>query len=170
MTLCPRPIIHHPPSILPDMAGFLVLPDEACDWTGTQPGKVKPHPRRLGLFDLLREFEQTPFPFDRHSPGVCLYGLDELLAQLDQQEDPNESQDWPFLQDIRKRLRAVSNEVSNMGNIHVPIRHALILGAGNHLYARYAGKRIPLWRVFGSNPQIGSESGHATYLFGENLS
>jgi adenine-specific DNA methylase len=32
------------------------------------------------------------------------------------------------------------------------------------------GKRIPLWRLFGSNPAIGSEAGHQTYLFGENLS
>lgn len=152
------------------MAGYLVLPEEACDWTGRLAGKVKLHPIRLGLFDLVRQFEQSPFPFDRRSPGVCIYGLDELLAQMDQQEDTNESQDWPFLQDIRKHLRAVSNDVSNMSTIHVPIRHALVLGAGDRLYARYAGKRIPLWRLFGSHPQIGSEGGHRTYLFGENLS
>lgn len=46
----------------------------------------------------------------------------------------------------------------------------ILIGAGNHLFARYAGKRIPLWRLFGSNPLIGSEAGHATCLFGENLS
>jgi hypothetical protein len=152
------------------MAGYLVLPEEACDWTGTQPEKVKLHAIRLGLFDLVRQFEQSPFPYDRRSPGVCLFGLDELLAQMNQQEDPNESREWPFLQEVRKRLGAVSNDVSNMGTIHVPIRHALILGAGNRLYARYAGKRIPLWRLFGSNPRIGSETGYETYLFGENLS
>ena len=152
------------------MAGYLVLPEEACDWTGTQTGKVKLHPARLGLFDLVRQFTQDPFPYHRGSPGVCLYGLDELLATMDQQEDPNESQDWPFLQDIRRRLRAVSNEVNSMGMIHVPIRHALILGADGHLFARYAGKRIPLWRLFGSNPQIGSVAGHRTYEYGVNLS
>jgi len=64
----------------------------------------------------------------------------------------------------------VANEVNNMGIIHVPIRRAFLLGAGNHLFARSTGKRIPLWRLFGSNPAIGSEAGHETYLFGENLS
>jgi len=131
---------------------------------------VKPNPIRRGLFDLVREFEQVPFPFTRASPGVCLYGLDDLLAQMDQLEDVNETCDWPFLQDIRKRLRAVANEVSNIGTIHVPIRHALYMGADKHVFVRYAGKRIPLWRLFGSNPSIGSEAGHETYLFGENLS
>lgn len=152
------------------MAGYLVLPDEVCDWTGTQPGKVKLHPIRLGLFDLVRQFEQSPFPYDRRSPGVCLFGLDELLAKMDQQEDANEMTEWPFLQGVRKRLAAVANEVSNMSTIHVPIPHTLILGAGNHLFVRYAGKRIPLWRLFGSNPQIGCEGGQATYLFGVTLS
>jgi hypothetical protein len=99
-----------------------------------------------------------------------LFGLDEFLVQMEQLEDVNDNRDWPFLQEMRRRLRAVSNEVSNIGIIHVPIRHALLLGAGNHLYARYAGKRIPLWRLFGSNPSMGSEGVHATYLYGENLS
>jgi len=152
------------------MAGYLVLPEEACDWTGTQTGKVKPHPTRLGLIDLIRQFEQDPFPFTRRSPGICLFGLDELLVQMEQLESVNDNRDWPFLQEMRKRLRAVSNEVSNIGTIHVPIRHELWLAAGDHLFARYAGKRIPLWRLFGSHPVIGTESGHATYLFGENLS
>ena len=152
------------------MAGYLVLPEEACDWTGTEPGKVKPNPIRLGLIDLIRQFEQNPFPYTRRSPGVCLFGLDALLVQMEQLEDVNENRDWLFLQDMRKRLRAVANEVSNVGVIHVPIRHRLWLAAGNHLFVRYAGKRIPLWRLFGSNPAIGSEAGHATYLFGENLS
>jgi len=152
------------------MAGYLVLPEDACDWNGTQPGKVKPNPIRLGLADLVRQFDQEPFPFTRRSPGVCLFGLDEFLAQMEQLEDVNETQDWPFLQKMRLRLRAVSNEVSNIGVIHVPIRHDLVLGAGNHLYARYAGKRIPLWRLFGSNPTIGNEGVHPTYLYGENLS
>jgi hypothetical protein len=152
------------------MAGYLVLPEEACDWTRALPGKVKLHPIRLGLFDLVREFEQVPFPFDRRSPGVCLYGLDELLAQMDQLEDQNETRDWPFLQETRKRLRAVANEVSNMPIIHVPIRRPLTLGADKQLYARSAGKRIPLWRLFGPHPEIGCEGGHETYLFSENLS
>lgn len=152
------------------MPGYLVLPDDACDWTGTQPGKVKPNPIRLGLIDLVRQLEQDPFPFRRGAAGVCLDGLDDLLVQMDQLEGVNETRDWPFLQEMRKRLRAVSNDVSNMGIIHVPIRHALVLGAENHLFAPCAGKRIPLWRLFGSNPAIGSEAGHETYLFGENLS
>jgi hypothetical protein len=152
------------------MAGYLILPEEACDWTGAQPGKVKPNPIRLGLVDLVRQFEQEPFPFSRRSTGVCLFGLDEFLAQMDQLEDWNDNQDWPFLLQMRKRLHAVSNEVSNMAVIHVPIRHDLVLGASNHLFARYAGKRIPLWRLFGSNPKIGSEAGHQTYFYGETLS
>lgn len=152
------------------MAGYLVLADEACDRSGTQPGKVKLNPVQLGLIDLVRQFEQDPFPYNRRSAGVCLYGLDDLLAEMGQLEDVNETHDWPLLQDIRKRLRAVANEVSNIGTIHVPIRHALLLGAGNHLFARYAGKRIPLWRLFGSNPAINCEAGYETYLFGENLS
>src|SRR6185295_14786952 len=124
------------------MAGYLVLPEEACDWSGTQSGKVKPNPTRLGLTDLVRQFEQDPFPFNRRSPAVCLYGLDEFLVQMSQLEDVNENREWPFLQTTRSRLRAVSNEVSNMGTIHVPIRHSLVLGAGKHLFVRYAGKRI----------------------------
>ncbi len=152
------------------MAGYLVLPDEACDWTGNQSGKVRPNPIRLGLFDLVRQFEQDPFPFRRDSPGVCLFGLDELLAQMNQLEDQNETRDWPFLQQVHRRLRAVANDVSNIGAIHVPIRHPLILGADNQLYARYAAKRIPLWRLFGSHPQIASEGVHETYFFGETLS
>ena len=152
------------------MAGYLVLPEEACDWTGTQPGKVKPNPIRFGLVDLVRQFEQDPFPFSRATPAVCLFGLDEFLAKMEQLEDWNDSKDWPFLQQMRKRLHAASNEVCNMGVIHVPIRHDLVLGAGNHLFARYAGKRIPLWRLFGSNPTIGSEAGHQTYFYAETLS
>ena len=74
-----------------------------------------------------------------------------------------------FFSEMRKRLRAVANDVANMGTIHVPIRHALSLGAGNQLYVRYAGKRIPLWRLFGCHPEIGSEAGHPTYFFGENI-
>jgi hypothetical protein len=152
------------------MAGYLVLPEEACDWSGSQSGKVKPNPTRLGLADLVRQFEQDPFPFNRLSPGVCLYGLDEFLVRMGQLEDVNENREWPFLQDKRRRLRAVSSEVSNIGTIHVPIHHALILGAGKHLFVRYAGKRIPLWRLFGSNPDIGCEAGLETYLYGVNLS
>jgi hypothetical protein len=152
------------------MAGYLILPDEACDWSGDQRGKVKPNPTRLGLADLVRQFEQDPFPFNYRSPGICLYGLDEMLVQMNQLEGMNENRDWPFLQDMRRRLRAVSNEVSNMGTIHVPIRHALVLGAGKRLFVHYAGKRIPLWRLFGSNPDISSEAGLETYFYGVNLS
>ena len=152
------------------MAGYLVLPEEACDWSGNQPGKVRPNPTRLGLADLVRQFEQDPFPFNRLSPGVCLYGLDEMFVQLKQLEDVNETRDWPFLQEMRRRLRAVASEVNNMGIIHVPIRHSLVLGDGNHLYVHYVGKRIPLWRLFGSNPDVGSESGYRTYHYGVNLS
>ena len=75
------------------MAGYLVLPEEACDWNGTQPGKVKPNPIRLGLADLVRQFEQEPFPFARRSPGVCLSGLDQFLVEMDQLEDVNVTQD-----------------------------------------------------------------------------
>jgi hypothetical protein len=152
------------------MAGYLVLPEEACDWSGNPSGKVKPNPTRLGLADLVRQFEQDPFPFNRLSPGACLYGLDEMLVQMGQLEDVNENRDWPFLQDMRRRLHAVSNDVNNMGTIHVPIRYPLVLGAGKHLFVRYAGKRIPLWRLFGSNPDIGCEAGLETYLYGVNLS
>jgi hypothetical protein len=152
------------------MAGYLVLPEEACDWSGTQSGKVKPNPTRLGITDLVRQFEQDPFPFTRRSPGLCLFGLDEFLVQMEQLEDVNDNREWPFLQEMRRRMRAVSNEVSNIGIIHVPIHYALVLGASNHLFVRYAGKRIPLWRLFGSNPSIGNEGVHPTYLYGENLS
>src|SRR5262245_12062106 len=102
------------------MAGYLVLPEEACDCSGSQPNKVKPNPTRLGLADLVRQFEQDPFPFSRLSPGICLYGLDEMFVQLKQLEDVNETRDWPFLQEMRRRLRAVASEVNNMGLIHVP--------------------------------------------------
>jgi len=152
------------------MAGYLVLPEEACDWSGNPSGKVKLHPTRLGLVDLVRQFEQDPFPFNRRSPAVCLHRLDEMLVQMKQLEDVNETRDWPFLTEMHLRLRKVSNEVNNMGDIHVPIRHSLVLGAGNRLYVHYAGKRIPLWRLFGANPTIGSEAGFKTYHYGVNLS
>jgi len=152
------------------MPGYLILPDEAYDWSGDQPEKVRANTTRLGLYDLIRAFEQDPFPFDRRSAGICLIGLDELLVTMGQLEDPNEVRDWPELHKIHRRLRAVSNEVSNMATIHVPIRHHLVLGASNHLFAQYAGKRIPLWRLFGCNPSFDTAAGHRTYHFGENLS
>ena len=152
------------------MPGYLILPDEAYDWSGDQPTKVRPHPTRLGLFDLIRALEQDPFPFDRRSQGICLTGLDELLVTMNQLEDPIETRDWPELTKIHRRLRAVSNEVSNMPTIHVPIRHQLVLGAGNHLFAHYAGKRVPLWRLFGCNPSFDTVAGLRTYRFGDNLS
>jgi hypothetical protein len=52
------------------MAGYLIIPDACCDWAGDQPGKLVPNPTRLGLFDLIREFEQDPFPYDRRSPKI----------------------------------------------------------------------------------------------------
>ena len=57
-----------------------------------------------------------------------------------------------------------------MATIHVPIRHQLVLGAGNHLFVFCAGKRVPLWRLFGRNPSFDTAAGHRTYQFGENLS
>jgi hypothetical protein len=152
------------------MAGYLVLPVEACDWSGSQTGKVKLHPTRLGLADLVRQLEQDPFPYTRRSPGLCLFGLDDFLVQMNQLEDVNENRAWPFLQEMRSRLRAVSNEVSSISTIHVPIGRSLILGAGKHIFVPYAGKRIPLWRLFGSNPDISSEAGLETYHYGPNLS
>ena len=152
------------------MPGYLLIPEEACDWSGKQPTKVPLHLTRLGLFDLLREFDQVPFPFDR-STGVCLYGLDDLLERMNVQEDANENRDWPFLQDVRRRLNMVANEVSNMGTIHVPVRRKLVCGAENKLYAHQTtGKRIPLWRIFGTNPQMKDIGPHVAYEFGENLS
>jgi len=146
------------------------LPEEACDWSGNQPGKVKLHPTRFGLADLVRQFEQDPFPFTRRSPGLCLIGLDEFLVQMNQLEDRDANGAWPFLQEMRRRLRAVASEVNNIGTIHVPIRRAMHLGANKHLFVPSAGKRIPLWRLFGSNPEISGEAGLETYLYGVNLS
>jgi hypothetical protein len=152
------------------MAGYLVMPVEACDWSGNQIGRVKLHPTRLGLADLVRQLEQVPFPYTRSSPGLCLFGLDDFLVQMNQLEDVNESKEWPFLQKIHIRLRAVSNEVSNIATIHVPIGRSLVLGADKRLFVPYAGKRIPLWRLFGPNPDISSEAGLETYHYGPNLS
>ena len=152
------------------MAGYLIIPEEACAWSGSQLGKVSLHPTRLGLFDLLREFDQVPFPFDR-TTGVCLYGLDDLLERMNVQEDANETRDWPFLRDARRRLSAVANDVSNMATVHVPMRRKLVLGAENKLYAHQSsGRRIPLWRLFGTNPNIIEIAGLPAYEFGESLS
>lgn len=152
------------------MAGYLVLPEAACDWDGSSPSRVMPNPIRLGLFDLLREFEQQPFPFDRRSPGVCLLHLDELLAQMRITEALGECPEWPILTQVKRRLKAVANDVSNMGVIHVPIRRELDLGGGSQLYARSGPRRIPLWKIFGSNPVIRTVEGLAAYEYGENLS
>lgn len=152
------------------MAGYLIIPEDACAWSGSQPGKVSLHPARLGLFDLLREFDQVPFPFDR-TTGICLYGLDDLLERMNVQEDANESRDWPFLRDVRRRMNAVANDVFQMQPIHVPVRRSLRLGAENKLYAyQTTGKRIPLWRLFGANPLIREIGPHVAYEFGESLS
>ena len=152
------------------MPGYLIIPEEACGWNGSQTGKVPLHPIRLGLFDLMREFEQSQFPFDRLS-GVCLYGLDDLLERMNVQEDVNESLDWPFLRDVRRKLSNVANDVFRMQPIHVPIRRKLVLEAGNRLYAHQTtGKRIPLWRLFGTNPSIREIGTSVAYEFGESLS
>jgi len=153
------------------MAGYLVLPDSCCDWTGGEPGRVQPNAIRLGLFDLVREFEQDPFPFTRRTP-ICLYGLDDLLVHLEQVEDLHETRDFPLLADIRRRLKTVANEVAGMGVIHVPIRRQLVCGGGQRLYANLErmNKRIPLWRMFGCHPDINCHGKDPIYLFGENLS
>lgn len=152
------------------MSGYLIVPDDCCSWSGGEPGKLTPHPIRLGLFDLLREFEQSPFPYDRRSPGVTLIRLDLLLAEMGVLEPINETLEHPFLIAIKLRLKAVAGEVNNMPTIHIPIACALDHGGSGHLYARYAGKRIPLWRLFGTNPSIDSIDGKATYSYGVNLS
>lgn len=152
------------------MPGYLVLPEEACDWSGNQPGKVKPNLSRFGLTDLVRQFEQDPFPFTRSTPGLCMFGLDEFLVRMEQLEHVTENADWPFLHEMHTRLRKVANEVGNIGTIHVPIRHELWLAADNKLFVRYAGKRIPLWRLFGSHPTIETYGKFAAYHFGVNLS
>ena len=152
------------------MAGYLIVPDDACDWTGNQPEKLKPNPVRLGLFDLIREFEQYPFPYTRRSQGVCLLRLDELLAAMGILEPISESRDFPFLVEVRRKLNAVASEVNGMGAIHVPISCHLDFGGGNQLYARYAGKRIPLWKLFGTNPAINCIDGATTYQYAPTLS
>mgnify|MGYP001025345645 CR=1 FL=1 len=151
------------------MAGYLVLPETACVSEGSPRTKVALNPIRLGLFDLLREFEQDPFPFNRSGPGVCLLCLDEFLAQMRITEALGENRDWPFLTQVKRRLKTVANDVSNMGIIHVPIRRELDLGGDNRLYARSGPRRIPLWRLFGSNPAIRMVDGFAAYEYGENL-
>ena len=58
-----------------------------------------------------------------------------------------------------------------MQPIHVPIRRTLVLGAENKLYAHQTtGKRIPLWRLFGTNPLVREIGPHVAYEFGESLS
>jgi len=132
---------------------------------------VKLNSIRLGLFDLMREFEQNPFPFRRGSSGLCLYGLDELLFSLGILEERNEVKEWGLLLTVKKRLKASANNVSNMAMIHVPIARKLVLEAENRLYAMTsAGKRIPLWRIFGCNPTLDSVEDHRTFSYGENLS
>ncbi len=144
------------------MGGYLVFQRDA---------PVKLNSIQLGLFDLMREFEQDPFPFRRGSPGLCLCGLDELLFSLGILEERNEVKEWDLLLTVKKRLKASANNVSNMAVIHVPIARKLVLEAENRLYAMTsAGKRIPLWRIFGCNPTLDSVEGHATWSYGENLS
>ena len=144
------------------MAGYLVF-------HSTTP--VKLNPVHLGLFDLIREFEQDPFPFTR-SQGITLTGLDELLNLLDQKEGLNEDKSLALMRNMRRRLSSCAGEVSRLGLIHVPIQMKLDLGANGQLYATYnkLNQRIPLWQLFGSNPQIGESGGHPVYEFGESLS
>ena len=145
------------------MAGYLVFAEGTIE---------RVTPVRLGLFDLVREFEQSPFPYDRRSPGLTLYGLDETLVLMNQIESQHETRDHPFLAEVRRRLNAVANAVAGMGLIHVPIRRNLSLGGDRHLFVMLStgGKRVPLWRLFGSNPTIGEVGSQPTYLYGESLS
>jgi len=145
------------------MAGYLVFAEGTIE---------KVNPVRSGLLDLVREFEQVPFPYDRRSPGVTLAGLDEALILMNQVESQHETRDHPFLAEVRRRLNAVANDVARMGLIHVPIRRSLSLGGDKHLYVMLStgGKRVPLWRLFGSNPTLGEVDGQPTYLYGESLS
>jgi hypothetical protein len=144
------------------MAGYLVF-------NSTTP--VKLNPVHLGLFDMVREFEQDPFPFNR-SQGLTLTGLDELLNLMDQKEGLNENKNMELMRNMRRRLSSCAGEVSRLGLIHVPIQMKLDLGAEGRLYATYnkLNQRIPLWQLFGSNPQIRESGGHPVYEFGESLS
>jgi len=144
------------------MAGYLVFHTDT---------PVKVNPIHLGLFDLLREFEQDPFPFTR-AQALTLTGLDDLLTLLDQNEGIHESRPLDFLRQIRRRLGSCAEEVSRLGLIHVPLRMRLDLGADGQLFATYnrLNKRIPLWQLFGSTPVIKESEGHPLYEFGESLS
>jgi len=65
----------------------------------------------------------------------------------------------------------LANDVFRMQPIHVPIRRKLVLGAENKLYAHQTtGKRIPLWRLFGTNPLVREIGPYVAYEFGESLS
>lgn len=144
------------------MAGYLVFHTDA---------PVKVNPIHLGLFDLIREFEQDPFPFTR-AQALALTGLDDLLTLLDQNEGIHETKPLEFLRQIRRRISSCAGEVSRLGLIHVPLRMKLDLGAGGQLFATYnrLNKRIPLWQLFGSNPVIRESGGYPLYEFGESLS
>jgi len=144
------------------MAGYLVFHTTA---------PVKLNPVHLGLFDLIREFGQDPFPFSR-AQGLTLAGLDDLLNLLDQKEGLNETKDLEFMRGMRRRLGSCAGEVSRLGLIHVPLHMKLDLGAEGRLYATYnkLNQRIPLWQLFGSNPSIRESGGHRLYEFGESLS
>jgi len=151
------------------VAGYLIVPEEACDWSGNQSGKLVPNPIRLGLFDLIREFDQDPFPFSATS-RLCLIRLDDLLVQLGILEAQSEDLTWPLLAEVRRKLAAVANEVNVMPTIHVPIGHSLVLGGNNRLFVNYAWKRIPLWRIFGSKPSVDGIAGKTSYQYAPTLS
>jgi hypothetical protein len=144
------------------MAGYLVFHSST---------PVKLNPIHLGLFDLVREFEQDPFPFSR-AQGLTLTGLDDLLDLLDQKEGLNENRPLDLMRNMRRRLSSCAEEVSRLGLIHVPLHMKPDLGADGQLYATYnrLNKRIPLWQLFGSNPSIRESGGHRLYEFGESLS
>ena len=144
------------------MAGYLVFHTDA---------PVKVNPIHLGLFDLLREFEQDPFPFTR-AQALTLTGLDDLLTQLEQNEGIHEAKPLDFLRQIRRRLSSCAEEVSRLGLIHVPLHLKLDFGDAGQLFASYnrLNRRIPLWQLFGSNPVVREAGGIPLYEFGESLS
>lgn len=151
------------------MASYLVLPYTALDWNDDRPEKVRVNDHRYGIYDLLREFESEPFPFTR-ATALCLTGIDELLIQLEVIDPADHDREWPVLREIHRRLVAAAHEVSNLGVIQVPIRYPMELLSDQRLVVNYTGRRVPLWRIFGTHPDVDKVTGHAAYSYGVNLS
>ena len=144
------------------MAGYLVFQQDV---------RVTVNPIRLGLFDLVREFEQDPFPF--HSPQrLTLTGLDDLLVLMNATEEMTEPRTIPLLLEMRRKLARAANEVARLGDIHVPIRLEMHCGAEDKLYVKFRmmTKRIPLWQLFGCHPTIREVEGRQCFHFGVTLS